>query len=221
MNRLCVVLAHGGALETVLRHLPYWKRLHDRVIIASPSDDPINLTDEWCFVNGLSGRYDAKTNIRTRELMLFASQMNTMTITFCEYDAILWRWPKEATIMGPNAIMASKFISDDRKFIGKFYLHSPIIFSNKSATETVEAMFRLPDDAERGFGDRYFGLACERARVDLIDGHKLGLSYSQNHIQQVHMPDAVDAIKAGACFTHGIKDASTLAALAKAAGLSP
>jgi len=213
-----MVLAHGGAVETVKRHLPIWKAHHDQVIICSPSDDPCFLPNQWGFINGKSSRYATDTNRRTREAIRLASELRPHTLTFCEYDALLWDWPSSSlTMMGPDGVMGSMFISDDPKFKGKFYVHSPIIFGPKAIAPVLKAMDQLPDDAELGFGDRYFGLAIETAGIPVVDGHKYGLSYSQNHIEAKHIAEACHAIKNGAVFTHGVKDGPTLAKLAQSA----
>ena len=222
MNKLCIVLAHGGARETVLRHLPFWAKVSDRVIVCSPSDDPLTLGNDWCFVNGKSSRYDAETNLRTRQALALAVEIGATHTIWCEYDALLWRFPEEAMKMDSNSVMGSVFQSNDRKFHGKFYLHSPIIFGRQALSRTTVEMFKLPPGAEHGFGDRYFGYAIELAKVNVLDGHKLNLSYSQNHIEannRKFMVDAIAAMKRGIAFTHGIKDANVLRQMAQAGGL--
>jgi hypothetical protein len=150
--------------------------------------------------------------------MRLASELRPHTLTFCEYDALLWNWPSSAiAMMGPDGVMGSKFINADPKFKGEFYVHTPIIFGPKAIEPVLKAMDHLPDDAEYGFGDRYFGLAIETARIPIIDGHKTGLSYSQNHIEAKHIVEAVHAIKNGAVFTHGVKDAAVLSKLVNGA----
>ena len=213
INRLCIVLAHGGAVETVKRHLPIWAKFHDRTIVCSPADDPLNLPGEWGFVNGKSSKYAADTNLRARAAMTLALEIGPRYLTVCEYDALLWDWPSkliDQTFTIGGRAMGSVFHSADPSFLGKNYIHSPIIFDRVGYYETTKAMHKLPDDAERGFGDRMFGLAIERAGVTLIDGHAHGLSYSQNHIERQHYPEMMAKVRAGACFTHGIKDAQAL-----------
>ena len=217
INRLCIVLAHGGAVETVKRHLPIWQSLHDQVIVCSPADDPIQLPKLWGFVNGKSSRYATDTNLRTREAMRLASFLKPHTLTFCEYDALLWRWPSEHIAhMEPDFVMGSVFQSADPKFKGKFYIHSPIIFGPLAIDKVLAAMDQLPDDAEFGFGDRYFGLAVEKAKIPVVNGHDLGLSYSQNHIEGQHVARAIEVIRSGACFSHGIKDQRIFSLLSEA-----
>lgn len=216
IKKLCIVLAHGGARETVVRHMPFWERLHDEVWVSSPVDDPLIWDRPLCIVHGKSGRYDARTNIRTRQLMRLAYNVECVWLTFVEYDAILWKWPEQANTMPELAAMGSVFQNADPKFKGSFYVHSPIIFRREAIRRTLAAMTKLPDTAEYGFGDRYFGLAMEEGAVKVIDGHALGISYSQNHIEQKHWADARAKIAAGACFSHGIKDAQTLQRLASA-----
>lgn len=215
------MLAHGGAVETVKRHLPIWQANHDQVIVTSPADDPIQLPNIWGFVTGKSSKYAADTNLRAREAMRLAAYLEPHTLTVCEYDALLWHWPSEHIAhMQPDSVMGSVFKSDDPKFKGKYYIHSPIIFGPTAIGKVTKAMEDLPDDAEFGFGDRYFGLAVEKANLPVMDGHQLGLSYSQNHIEAKHLAEARQKIGAGAVFTHGVKDASVLRALADAAKIT-
>jgi len=221
IDRLCIVLAHGGAVETVKRHLPIWQANHDQVIVCSPADDPIQLPTIWGFVNGRSSKYAADTNLRAREAMRLATVLQPHTLTVCEYDALLWHWPTaHIATMQPDSVMGSVFQSADPKFKGKFYIHSPIIFGPQAIAKVTEAMEKLPDGAEGGFGDRYFGLAVETAGIPVIDGHAHGLSYSQNHIEAKHLADARRTIGAGAVFTHGVKDAAVLRVLADAAKIT-
>lgn len=215
-----MVLAHGAAIDTVRRHLPIWREFHDRVIICSPADDPVQLPDVWGFVTGRSSRYAAETNVRTLRAMLLASELRPNFLTFCEYDALLWRWPEELvhSLAAKNGfekgwVAASLFHNDDAKFKGSFYLHSPIIFSREAIPRVAVEMANLPRDAEHGFGDRYFGLAVENSGIPVMNGHDCGLSYSQNHIQRHHWEDAKNVISAGGCFSHGIKDTDTLRVL--------
>jgi hypothetical protein len=216
-----MVLAHGGVRETVERHLPVWKQNHDRVIICSPADDPLGIPGEWGFVNGKSSRYAADTNERTRQALALASEMRPHFLTFCEYDALLWHWPEsDVHMMGPDGVMGSRFESADPKFKGKFYMHSPILFGPLAIEKVCKEMFKLPRDAEYGFGDRYFGLAIERAGIPVVNGHDHGLSYSQNHIEKQHWMDAGTKIEQGAVFTHGVKDEKTFRILCAAAKIT-
>lgn len=201
---MLVVLAHGKAKETVLRHLPIWKSITEDVMITSPMDDRLAIPGEDCRFFGKSARYDRETNIRTLWAMQQGALANPKHLIFCEYDALLWRWPEVKA--GQWDVMASKFTSADPKFKGSFYLHSPIIFGRSGYLRTIEAMKNLPLDAEYGFGDRYFGLAVETAKVNVLDGHALGLSYSQNEIAGVFVDQCADAVANGACFTHGVKE---------------
>lgn len=216
IQRLCLVLGHGGQTPCIGRHLPIWRKFHDEVILCTPADDPVKGLDVWQFTWGKSGHYCADTNLRTREALTFAGAMNFETLTLCEYDALLWRWPADEVqrilrdresidSRDPGFIFGSRFWNDDVKFQGKFYLHTPLIMDRLAVWSLVEAMEDLPDDAEGGFGDRYIGLAAERAEIGIIDGHKLGLSYSQNQIEAKHYAPMAEAIRSGICFTHGIK----------------
>lgn len=226
IRRLCIVLGHGGSAETIRRHLPIWRKWHDRVIVCVPADDN-NLfePDTWVFVYGRSARYSAQTNKRTIELIKLACSLMPSFTTFVEYDALLWRWPEEliakfmAHTGGGAVAFGSVFQNADPKFKARFYIHSPIIFTIAALCRTLWEMKKLPADAEGGFGDRLFGLAIENAGIRVVDGHEFGLSYSQNEITPENVANAVAAIKAGVCFTHGVKDEAILRRLVEATGI--
>lgn len=205
--RACLVLAHGKKRATCERHLPQWRAIAETVLFATPCDDPISLEtkDMFQFTWGRSSLYDAHTNLRTREALRFALRLEWDQLVFCEYDAILWEWPKFH--VEHNQIVASMFVNVDPTFVSPIYLHSPIIFGSKDAlAKVVAVMDVLPDDAERGFGDRYIGLAAQFSGLEIVDGHARGISFSQNHIDERWVGQAVAARKRGALLMHGIKD---------------
>lgn len=212
---LCLVLAHGGVADTCMRHLPVWMDVCDHVLFSTPSDDPIKHRDILQMTYGTSARYAAATNVRTRESLRFALRMSWTQLVFCEYDALLWDWPPGG--VDENAITASKFMSADPSFLGSFYLHSPIIFGSRSLVQKiVQGMDDLRDDAEKGFGDRYFGLAAERMSLPIVDGHSRGWSYSQNHITGRYVQEAVEARRRGAILMHGIKEGNVFESIRRA-----
>ncbi|MFB1500825.1 hypothetical protein [Thiocapsa sp. N5-Cardenillas] len=213
IQTLAIILAHGKVQETVVRHLPVWAKVAERVIIASPADDPVCLRHEWGFVTGKSARYAEETNQRTMECFELAKELSPRLLIWMEYDALLWEFPPMADMMSARSVMGTKFTSADRSFKGAFYLHSPIIFGSAAIRETLLAMCDLPPDAERGFGDRFIGLAVELARLPVIDAHAYQLAFSKNHIEKADIPDAVQARRKGAVFMHGIKEAAVFQAI--------
>lgn len=214
IHRLLIVLAHGKAKETCIRHLPIWNAASDLTIFCAPEDDPLHLPGHLCLNYGKSAQYSEETNRRTIFAMEQACNMRPEFLIFCEYDALLWYWPTELIARTVKdfepTVLASQFVSADPAFRGKAYLHSPIIFTRDAVPLVLKAMNRLPMNAERGFGDRFFGLAVEEAGIKVVNGHDHGASYSQNHITGAFVDQCADAVKGGACFTHGVKEESVL-----------
>lgn len=212
MKSTALVLAHGGARDTVLRHQPHWEHLSEQVIYSTPSDDPLRDFHGHQFVWGKSSRYDANTNLRTREALRYAMSLDPEWLWFYEYDAVCFEAPP-AKLRNKKSISASRFRNFDDSFKGSIYLHSPLLIGRDALPALVDAMFSLPDDAELGFGDRYFGLAVDRAGIPVIDTLAAGFSWSMNHIEPKHLGEARKAYRNGARMSHGIKCAEVLGAL--------
>lgn len=215
MNTLALVLCHGGAHDTVERHRHHWEDLSEQVIYSVPSDDPLKDFTGHQFVWGVSSKYAATTNTRTRAALEYAMSMpgKWTHLWFYEYDAVCFEHPPKDCWPQSDQLFASRFDNYDPEFKGSFYLHSPILLGRKALSALVAEMKKLPDDAERGFGDRYFGLAADRAGIPVIDALKKGFAMSKNHIHPEDLETFTLGYRCGARMSHGIKDEETLLAL--------
>ena len=194
------------------------------VVAVVPEDDVMaGLPAEvWQWAWGRSpSKYSAGTNVRTREaIRRLVTSVGFGQAVVVEWDAVLWRWPEGG--FARDGLTASVFESADASFEGRRYLHSPIVIGSREVgARWVAGMDAIPDGAERGFGDRYLGLAAERAPggpLRLYDAHEKGWAWSANHIDASRLPEALAAIRAGGrdrpvLFQHGIKDREAFLAL--------
>lgn len=228
---LGIVLAHGAAKETVLRHLPYWFKVCGTILLVTPVGQKLqlnleNVIEYEMVVDG--GSYSTLTNQRTFlaldcALNLYRESPYEYFILF-EYDSLCWGPIPDAAVPPPGAMSGIVWPNEKvtpipgKPFKGNFYLHFPHIYSAEGLALTVKAMKHLVSmDAEWGYTDRYIGLAVERAKVPVVDTRKMGLAYSYENISK--HPDRVlgciEAVKKGAIFTHGIKDKESLDLIAK------
>ncbi len=222
-NLIVVVLAHGKVADVVKRHLPVWKQWSAPVIFFTPIDDPLpeDMGLEQ-YSRGKSKAYSADTNIRCRAALQFAAKTRAHYVLLCEYDSLVFGdiphncIPYPIDAQSRNAVAAPMFHNGDPKFKGKTYLHFPQLYSMTGVQAVVAEMESIPADAEHGFTDRYVGLAVEQARTQVIDLNPTGFVYTQNEIDAKKLPEALEAYKKGARWSHGIKTAEVFSALRKA-----
>jgi hypothetical protein len=203
-NILGIVLAHGKAVATCVRHLPVWLQSCDRVIFVTPCNDRLCLEDIAQYSVGVSaGRYDASVSFRCREALRFASLTDYTHVALFEYDSLIFG---EFPDMGPAGVMAPMIYPFEPQFKGRGYPHFPQLYTRDAARRVVKAMDTIPLAAEQGFTDRYVGLAIQEAGLQISDVHRTGLAYTENHITRDKLEAAVVAYSKGARWSHGIKD---------------
>lgn len=207
---LGIVLAHGKAREAVLRHEPIWLQNCDRLVYFTPCDDPLRLPGRIEYSVGKSCNYCADTNLRCREALRFANMTGTDRIMLIEWDSMIFG-PVPGILEENFDVVTPQFWDfGNAQFQGTTFLHFPILLTGWGAHELVRHMDNIPDGAEGGFTDRYIGYAAQKAKSYIGDMHKLipSLVYTQNHIDLEKLPDAIDAYRRGARWSHGIKDAA-------------
>jgi hypothetical protein len=231
MNRndtVGIVMAHAGAKETVVRHLPYWLKVCGRIIIVLPEGETLGLctenVEEFSRVpNG--GGYSKETNIRTYQALHIArhSFPSPYYILF-EYDSLCWRDIPEECVPQVNAMTACRWPNEavspiGKPFKGSFYLHFPHIYSVGALDKLLPVMERhVPWDAEYGYTDRYLGLCVERACIKVVDTLMMGKAYSFENISKhpARVNDCIYGVRnRGIVFSHGIKDEESLRLIAK------
>lgn len=217
LNTLVIVLAHGKVADVVARHLPMWQDMGREVFFFTPVDDPLPDKSLKQYSVGKSKAYSEDTNLRCREALRFASMTLYDYVFLCEYDSLVFKKPIP-TVFQPtkDGVAAPVFHNVDPSFSGKTYLHFPQLYTNSAVHATVAAMDALPLGAEKGFTDRYVGLAVEKAAIPVKDLNPTGFVYTQNEIDEKKLPEALEAYKKGARWSHGIKTESVFRALRKA-----
>jgi hypothetical protein len=220
-NTLGLVLAHGKAADVCRRHEQVWRKNCDKLIYFTPVDDPLIRTGTELGLRtqysvGKSKAYSADTNIRTREALRLASLTYYEYVLLIEYDSLIFGAIPEQYVPPADGVSAPVFHNNDPKFKGKFYLHFPQLFTRTAVQAVVAAMDALPDDAERGFTDRYVGLAVQNAGIPVLDLNPTGFVCTHNEIDEPKLPAVLAAYKKGARWSHGVKTEKIFKTLQKA-----
>jgi len=137
-----------------------------------------------------------------------------------EYDSLTWGPIPDRAVPVHGSMAATRFVNEPsspipgKTFKGSFYLHFPQLYSRLACElviGTIESSMSL--DAEHGYTDRFLGLAVELSGVPVLDWKSMGLSYSHQDISKHphRVDECIAAVKAGALFSHGIKDEPSLA----------
>jgi hypothetical protein len=222
-----IVLAHGAARDTVIRHMPYWFKVAHRLLILVQEEDELNISDPRVTVarrvpNG--GSYSTETNERVRAAMNLALETPSKYYMLFEYDSLCWG-PIPSVCIPPDGLLAASVWPNEpvspipgKTFKARFYMHFPQLYTRKALETVVETMNTvIPISAEHGYIDRYIGLAVQEGGVQFIDCKMMGFSYTWANISR--FPEKVrqceNAVKnQGVIFTHGIKDEPSLRRIA-------
>ena len=221
-NILGVVLAHGAAEATVRRHLPYWLRVCRFVEIWVPTGEGFPLhTPGACVIEAIpnGGAYSAATSERCFTALAAARDHDHEFTMLLEYDAMVWGPLRERAMPEHGEVAAIRFPNEatspipGKTFRGAFYLHFPHLYSSLALELVVGTMREaMHFTDEHGYTDRYVGRAVELAGVPVRDWRAAGLAYSWENISKHdhRVVECMDAVQAGALFSHGIKDEASL-----------
>lgn len=217
-DTIVIVLAHGKAADIVARHLPLWQKQAHEVVFFTPTDDVLP-ERYWQYGVGKSKAYSADTNLRCLAALRFAFATQAKYTLLFEYDSVILGDIPNKYLPPAGGVSAPVFFdsSPGKKFLGKFFLHFPQMYTRTGLQKVVQAMDALPADSEGGFTDRYVGLAVERAGIPVLDMNPTGFVYTQNEIDEPKLPAATEAYRKGARWSHGIKTEKVLKALQEAA----
>lgn len=205
MKDLIIVMTHGKAAQTTVRHEPYWKQL-GHLVYLTPENDPLPGRDAIGLHYGRSEHASSAVNRKVLRAFEFALDFGAERMAFFEYDAICLG--KALPDMPDDAIGGNVFrdLRKDSGFAGTYFSHPPIVAKRKGLSALVDWMRKLTPEVEHGFWDRYVGYACERGRIPLHDFQKHNQGFGRNPIDQSNLAEAKAAVAAGATLIHGIKD---------------
>lgn len=219
---LGVVLAHGKARDTVIRHLPYWFKICEKLLVVTPIGQPLNLnnpdvTELQLVADG--GSYSTSTNQRCYEALKAGYAVGTPFVMLWEYDSLAWG-PVPLGAIPERGSMAAIYWQNERispihpkTFMGNFYLHFPHLYSRQGlelVIGTMESSMNMTE--EHGYTDRFLGLAVELSGIPVLNWTGLGLSYSFEDITShgARIDGCIHAVQNGALFSHGIKSEAGL-----------
>lgn len=222
-------MAHRECQETFDRHLSLWEQHQCDMVVFTPEDATINTRGHFLWAYGPRGHHNAAANRRFKELLKMCARCDYTRFLICEYDALCLtpaipifyerthtdgRWLNGKNWERPY-LCGNVFHDDtpDKKFVGRTFVHPPLIITKAGLNLLLPHLNALPDDAEGGFWDRLLGLACERAGIEPMDFMEHGLGFARNTIEPDTVGDAHDAAANGAIFFHGVKGPSALEAI--------
>lgn len=210
-KNLCVVMAHGAAQKTFERHFVEWEKHGADMLIICPVDDKINCPGIQVMAMGKREHHGLAALTRFFGLLQHVEGMGYEHVIIHEYDSFcLGANPK---LDWTDDIAGNSFGEDNpnANFEGKMYVHPPLIFSLAGIKRITAA---LPSQVyEQGFWDRWLGRMIE---ITGATHHNFGpIGFSLNTIHAAHYPALKDAVRNGARWIHGVKDAETYKLLKK------
>lgn len=220
-NTLVLIMAHGEkyAEEALYRHFDEWTKYGHDMILFTPGNKHLNC-DGPQLSYGLASHHDKKAIDRFKFLLRFLSKMEFGQFAIFEYDSFILndRLPD----VGTSGLMGVKFSEPDVETWGSgMFIHPPFIVGRSALKALVKEANELHFDIEnkaQGFWDRYLGILVERAGRDIaFQPLKWGVdSWSNNTIEDEHIPEVALAVKNGANWIHGCKSAKAYEAIKQA-----
>jgi len=216
---LTIVMTHGDALETTLRHEPLWKKFCDELVYTGPTEDILRIQAaiEPYHPMGLAEHHGETAFRRLWSTLRWASALHGGwdMLQLHEYDSIAFG-PAPALLPGEMAAIAYKQ-NKPEKFKGPSYLHYPHFYTPEALDRIVTALWKVPTP-DKWYSDRAIGFAAQIGNVPVKNLR--GKAFSKNTIASKHLDAALSARRSGATYFHGVKDAPTFEAL-NAAEASP
>jgi hypothetical protein len=209
------IMAHGRALDTLKRHMPFFEEhLQGDFIIWTPQDDPIYYGAMPVQHTGFKGHDGVEALRRFRYMLRSLSEGPHERLAILEYDCVITAgWPE----FPPTALAGIFFPEPHHEtFKGRQFPHPPLFMRRMTCQALVRAFDRIPLNSEGGMWDRALGLAMDLAGIDPFDLHQDGRAFSHNTIHPAHYDGLREAARNGATYFHGVKDAETLRVLVNA-----
>lgn len=204
-------MTHAEAQPVFERHWPEWtKHPGTDILVFHPASGAIATPPApGCAVYdvgfGDACHHGPESIRRFRWLLrLLGDQTQYHGFTIHEYDSLSLRTEPGPFIDGQLTGLVYRDDRPDRGFVGTTYIHPPLSMTRATLWQIITAMESVPDDAERGFWDRWLGLVCERGMIGLNNG-LAGFGFSRNTIEAGDIAAAVEAVRAGAYLLHGVK----------------
>ena len=193
-----IVIAHGAALDTILRHKPLWDIWFDDYEFVVPEDDKLPNMGHRLNTVGLSEHNGLHAVERMRAACSIASGYASAAVL--EYDTLVFGPPMAST---EGVIMGSYlFVAPTPIFASAWWLHSPW----QTSQEDWRKLADCPAELEGRFPDRWLSAAADS--IGIIGAGFTG-GYSQNSLDRPeYVAAAIRAVEAGASAIHGVKTLS-------------
>jgi hypothetical protein len=175
-----IVLAHGGAREIFLRHLPLWRATSGMVWAITPTDDKL-VVDDVIEVSGGLSEHHGQHHIGRVRLALETMAMSSWPIfVLHEYDSLLLE--TSDGIRPPTSGISGNVRTNSHrdKYQGNYYINFPWIMDHAGVTALKRGLDNSPPGTEHDRCDRLLGYICERDRIPVKDLRSLTLGYSRN-----------------------------------------
>lgn len=208
---LAVVYGFGKARETIQRHLPFWRRFCDDLVLYCPEDDPARIDGVTERLHGRSEWTGPSTIDRVRVGLLESAAKAPDRLLVYEYDSLFWDIPPG--LLPPPGAVAAYHRRNKKilKYKAPRYVWFPQIWDGAALQKAVPTLQEPDLSPEHGFSDRFVGWVIHKAGVPVKNIGAAG--YSQHTIDSRSVLSAVRAIRKGVCYHHGIKTRPVLARL--------
>lgn len=215
MRTLITIMAHKDAQATFNLHFDrHWKRIcgkEDEILVAFPSDAKIEVPNGCQRIEvGLAAHTGPQSIVRLKTIMERMAGSGFDRYLFFEYDSIclgpMPDWYLDYDIYCP----LFRDNGPNRGFKGETFCHPPILMTQHGIDSVLKVMMRMPNTEEGSVWDRFFGYALEQSGAKAKDLLSSGEAFSHNTIHPSYYEGMEYAIRHGAIFLHGIKDAETL-----------
>lgn len=204
MMTVIAMMVHGAAKETMLRHMPYWKALHQPMIICTPEDNPITLPGiNQVFHPGKqqhSGMVALERQKRVMEMLRGLPGYDWYMVT--EYDTLYLGVDLPPFERGLSGIRNPNDKPGER-FKSRWVLGPPWVMDHDSLCKILQYADQHPEVTEEGCIDRFLPVWAEEAGVPVIQLPHAGLF--MNEITPSDYDRMVKICNEGGRFYHGIK----------------
>ncbi len=222
-NTMIVLMCHGKARATFERHYSEWHKHNCPILLFTPSNDPMPYPfssyypDKPRLTFGVASHHDKSAIMRFAFLLNFLSDIDFGQFAIFEYDSFILS--ERLPDVGTSGLIGTKFDEPDCNTWGShLFIHPPFIIGKSALRAIVKEAKELNSEIAsraQGFWDRYLGILVERAGRNIaFQPLKWGVdSWSNNTIEEQHIPEVALAVKNGVNWIHGCKSAKAYQAI--------
>lgn len=212
---LNVVMTHPEAHQVYVRNKKYWDHHGWPTLTYTTADTPKSMYPKEVLAFGACQHHGSASLDRFRYLIRslanISEERGITHFMVNEYDSFCLT-PTVSPLMFGDCIWGNLHHEiPGTKFVGTEWIVPPLFASAKIIRRLADACDKMMDQECGGFWDRWIGHICQQSGIPMMPYGTMG--FSVNTIEDATIPSAVDSIRSGAVFLHGVKSQKSFEAI--------